>query len=137
MTYKGICNQDKAPRPAGGSGRYSAGQRRCVICEMFIKWDRLLCPCCGCRLRAKPRNTVDRRRTAMDLSNASFNNKSQLLLGPLSVDLLSGSICIQYMTRNFLTGSTTGDNIWKISRRSKYVLIKKVLDTVSCSKIRR
>ena len=60
--------------------RYSAGQRRCVICEMFIKWDGLLCPCCGGRLRAKLRNTVDRERTAMDLSNASFNNKSQLLL---------------------------------------------------------
>ena len=29
---------------------------------------------------AKPRNTGDRRRNAMDLSNASFKNKSQLLV---------------------------------------------------------
>ena len=80
MTCKGICNQHKAPRPVGGSGRYSTGQRRRVICEMFIKWDGLLCPCFGYRLRTKPRNTIDRRRNAMDLSNASFKNKSQLLL---------------------------------------------------------
>ena len=37
------------------SGRYAAGQKRCQICEIFIKWDGLWCPCCGCRLRMGPR----------------------------------------------------------------------------------
>jgi hypothetical protein len=80
MSCKGICKLHKALRPAGGSGRrrYSAGQKRCAICEIFIKWDEAWCPCCGCRLRSKPRNTVDRSRAAMDLSNAS--NGPQLLL---------------------------------------------------------
>jgi hypothetical protein len=46
----------KAIKPAEGGGRYSSGQRRCQICEIFIKWDGLWCPCCGYRLRTKPRN---------------------------------------------------------------------------------
>jgi len=45
MTCKGIC-----------VGRYASGQRRCQICEIFIKWEGLWCPCCGYRLRTKPRN---------------------------------------------------------------------------------
>ena len=55
MTCKGICLRHKAHKPVG-SGSYAAGQRRCQICEIFIKWDGLWCPCCGYRLRTKPRN---------------------------------------------------------------------------------
>ena len=55
MTCKGICIRHKAQKPVG-SGRYASGQRRCQICEIFIKWDGLWCPCCGYRLRTKPRN---------------------------------------------------------------------------------
>jgi hypothetical protein len=55
MTCKGICIRHKAQKPVG-SGRYSTGQKRCQICELFIKWDGLWCPCCGYRLRTKPRN---------------------------------------------------------------------------------
>jgi len=55
MTCKGICIRHKAPRPAIGN-RYSTGQKRCQVCEIFLKWDGLWCPCCGYRLRTKPRN---------------------------------------------------------------------------------
>ena len=55
MTCKGICIRHKAQKPVG-SGRYASGQKRCQICEIFIKWDGLWCPCCGYRLRKKPRN---------------------------------------------------------------------------------
>jgi hypothetical protein len=55
MTCKGICIRHKAQKPVG-SGRYATGQKRCQICEIFIKWDGLWCPCCGYRLRTKPRN---------------------------------------------------------------------------------
>ena len=54
-TSKGICIRHKAQKPVG-SGRYAIGQRRCQICEIFIKWEGLWCPCCGYRLRTKPRN---------------------------------------------------------------------------------
>jgi hypothetical protein len=55
MTCKGICIRHKAQKPVG-LGRYSMGQKRCQICELFIRWDGLWCPCCGYRLRTKPRN---------------------------------------------------------------------------------
>ena len=55
MTCKGICIRHKAQKPVG-SGRYASGQKRCQICEIFIKWDGLWCPCCGYRLRTRPRN---------------------------------------------------------------------------------
>ena len=55
MTCKGICIRHKAQKPSG-SGRYASGQKRCQICEIFIKWDGLWCPCCGYRLRTRPRN---------------------------------------------------------------------------------
>jgi hypothetical protein len=55
MTCKGICIRHKAQKPFG-VGRYSMGQKRCQICELFIKWDGLWCPCCGYRLRTRPRN---------------------------------------------------------------------------------
>ena len=54
MICKGICVRQKAHKPYC-SGRYAAGQKRCQICEIFIKWDGLWCPCCSCRLRLGPR----------------------------------------------------------------------------------
>lgn len=55
MSCKGTCSRYKAQKPVG-SGRYSSGQRRCQTCEVFIRWEGLWCPCCGARLRTKPRN---------------------------------------------------------------------------------
>ncbi len=57
MTCKGICIRHKAIRPIESNGnRYSTGQKRCQVCEIFIKWDDLWCPWCGYRLRRKPSN---------------------------------------------------------------------------------
>jgi hypothetical protein len=56
MVCKGICARHRALKPVG-NGRYSTGQKRCQICETFLKWDGLYCPCCGYRLRTGPRNT--------------------------------------------------------------------------------
>ena len=55
MVCKGICVRHKALKPVG-NGRYSTGQKRCQICERFLKWDGLWCPCCGYRLRTRPRH---------------------------------------------------------------------------------
>jgi hypothetical protein len=52
---KGICSRHKAMRPTTGN-RYLIGQKRCQACQVFIYWQGLFCPCCGCRLRNKPRN---------------------------------------------------------------------------------
>jgi hypothetical protein len=55
MTCKGICIRHKAQKPVG-TGRYSTGQKRCQMCELFLRWEGLWCPCCGYRLRTRPRN---------------------------------------------------------------------------------
>ena len=55
MVCKGICIRHKAQKPVS-QGRYATGQKRCQVCEIFIKWDGLWCPCCGYRLRTRPRN---------------------------------------------------------------------------------
>lgn len=58
---KGICTRYKAPKPVK-MGRYAAGQKRCQICEIFISVDGLWCPCCGYRLRGKPRSSKYKAR---------------------------------------------------------------------------
>ena len=50
MTCKGICIHQKA------SGRYVTGHKRCQICDLFVQWEGIFCPCCGRRLRIGPRN---------------------------------------------------------------------------------
>ena len=41
MSCKGICVRYKA------SARYANGHKHCKVCDLFIKWDGLFCPCCG------------------------------------------------------------------------------------------
>ena len=50
MPCKGICVRYRA------SNNYANGQKRCKICEQFIKWNGLMCPCCRHKLRTRPRN---------------------------------------------------------------------------------
>jgi hypothetical protein len=81
MTCKGICVRYKAQKPVG-TGRYASGQRRCQICEIFIKWEGLWCPCCGYRLRTKPRNLKYkaklRARVEADAVEAETNSISAM-----------------------------------------------------------
>lgn len=66
MSCKGICLPFKADKPHNQRGRYVNGQVRCQICELFLKAEDckledklgLWCPCCGYRVRSKPRSKV-------------------------------------------------------------------------------
>jgi len=56
MVCKGIeCVKLKAKKPFN-MGRYSSGQSRCQICEIYMVYDGIYCPCCGTRLRKVPRS---------------------------------------------------------------------------------
>lgn len=71
MTCKGACIRYKAQKPSC-TGRYAIGQKRCQICEIFIAYEGLWCPCCGYRLRTKPRNLKYKailRKTQLDKNN--------------------------------------------------------------------
>lgn len=56
MSCRGICIRYKVRKPPFRQGRYVTGQKRCQICETFLEWNGLRCPCCSYRLRLKPRN---------------------------------------------------------------------------------
>ena len=63
MACKGICSKYQAIKPcrkgeggnANGNSRYAMGQKRCQICDLFIKFEGVLCPCCNSKLRSRPR----------------------------------------------------------------------------------
>ena len=61
MVCKKICTQFSAKKTISGS-RYAAGQKRCQICEIFIQWGGIWCPCCGYMLRTHPRNSKSRKK---------------------------------------------------------------------------
>jgi uncharacterized Zn finger protein (UPF0148 family) len=73
MVCKGICSRHKAMRPSNGGNRYLLGQKRCQVCQIFIYWQgSSYCPCCGYKLRTKPRNS----KFKLTLINKN-NNKQQ------------------------------------------------------------
>jgi len=88
MTCKGICIRYKAQKPVG-TGRYASGQRRCQICEIFIKWEGLWCPCCGYRLRTKPRNLKYKAKLRARVEADSIEAKAvaDLKLAEIEVDV--------------------------------------------------
>ncbi len=61
MSCKGICIRHKAIKVANKL-RYANGQKRCQMCDIFIRWDGLYCPCCGYRLRTRPRGMKYRHK---------------------------------------------------------------------------
>ncbi|AFS83316.1 hypothetical protein NSED_07620 [Candidatus Nitrosopumilus sediminis] len=62
------CKKFKAESNGQKSGRYVQGQKRCTQCELFITWEGLWCPCCGCLLRSKPRARKLKQRLSLQLS---------------------------------------------------------------------
>ena len=63
MVCRGICVKYKVGKlNVAGNHRYFAGQKRCSLCGIFIKWEGNLCPCCGLSLRIRPRNTKNRQK---------------------------------------------------------------------------
>ncbi|NND87552.1 MAG: hypothetical protein HKM23_09610 [Nitrosopumilus sp.] len=61
MACKDICINYKAKKPKNSS-RYLSGQKRCFKCSLFIIWKGLTCPCCGFKLRVKPRTAKYRKQ---------------------------------------------------------------------------
>jgi hypothetical protein len=76
MVCKGICIRHKASGPIS-YGRYAIGQKRCQICEIFIKWDGIYCPCCGCRLRIRPRLLTDKAKLRIKKQKEKLMQKAQ------------------------------------------------------------
>lgn len=59
IVCNGICQRYRSNGGATGVGKYGNGFKRCNNpCGVFILYDGMWCPCCGRRLRSKPRNRV-------------------------------------------------------------------------------
>ena len=84
MTCKGICIRHKAQKQVG-TGRYAAGHKRCQVCEIFIKWEGLWCPCCSYRLRTRPRNIKYKAK----LRRKGLLDKEELQSAPLTTAVTS------------------------------------------------
>jgi len=59
---KGVCQRYKPEKRKKGRLRYLVGNKRCNVCEAWIKWDGRRCPCCSNVLRITPRMTKYRRK---------------------------------------------------------------------------
>ena len=51
---KGICIQMKHSS-IPNSKKYELGLKRCSWCEVWLKLDEVMCPCCRMKLRTKAR----------------------------------------------------------------------------------
>ena len=68
MVCKGICHRYKAKWYAR-EYRYANGQKRCNVCEIFLNWTGISCPCCGMMLRTRPRSIKVKTSTKKMLVN--------------------------------------------------------------------
>jgi len=62
MTCNEICIRYKVTNHNPSTTRYAVGQKRCNACSIFIEYDGKNCPCCGTRLRTRPRGTKGREQ---------------------------------------------------------------------------
>ena len=75
MSCNQICSQYAVKKLAAKyGGLYEAGHKRCSECEVYLIWDEVHCPCCGCVLRAKPRNAKARSKL-VDMIRAKNSSK--------------------------------------------------------------
>jgi hypothetical protein len=80
MTCKGICIRHKAQKPLDHSGRYAAGQKRCQICAIYMRWDGMWCPCCGCRVRTRSHNSKFKQKLKTTRKKRVTDNSSTLFV---------------------------------------------------------
>ena len=63
MACKRECQKYEAFNSDFTHARYAIGQKRCGTCELFLTWDLdNHCPCCGHRIRLKPKNARLKRQ---------------------------------------------------------------------------
>tara|TARA_B100000029_G_scaffold2237_1_gene2734 strand:+ start:60 stop:491 length:432 start_codon:yes stop_codon:yes gene_type:complete len=128
MTCKGICTRYKAQKPVG-TGRYASGQRRCQICEIFIKWEGLWCPCCGYRLRTKPRNLKYKAKLRARVEADAASVKSQTTPQVVVVDATSSEFVKETLETAVSEGWTKTKTVAEL-RKSEGMTIKKARELV-------
>jgi hypothetical protein len=126
MTCKGICSRYKAQKPVG-TGRYASGQRRCQICEIFINWEGLWCPCCGYRLRTKPRNLKYKAKLRARVEADAASAKAQTIeVGQVATVAASSSDFVKTTLETAVSeGWTMTKTIEELRKSEEHMTIKK------------
>lgn len=57
----GICKQYKATK-SRDQNWYRPGIKRCTVCEIFIYWVDLYCPCCRVKLKVKRKDNNSKNK---------------------------------------------------------------------------
>ena len=125
MTCKGICSRYKAQKPVG-TGRYASGQRRCQICEIFINWEGLWCPCCGYRLRTKPRNLKYKAKLRARVEADAASAKAQTIeVGQVATVATSSDFVKTTLETAVSEGWTMTKTIEELRKSEEHMTIKK------------
>ena len=126
MTCKGICSRYKAQKPVG-TGRYASGQRRCQICEIFINWEGLWCPCCGYRLRTKPRNLKYKAklRARVEADAASAKSRTIEVAQVATVSAQSSDFVKTTLETAVSEGWTKTKTVEELRKSEEHITIKK------------
>jgi len=130
MTCKGICSRYKAQKPVG-TGRYASGQRRCQICEIFINWEGLWCPCCGYRLRTKPRNLKYKAKLRARVEADAATLRTKIVETPQVVTVAATSDFVNSTLVNAVSeGWTKTKAIEELRKSEERITIKKARELV-------
>ena len=119
MTCKGICIRHKAQKPSK-SGRYAVGQKRCQICEIFIRWDGFWCPCCGYRLRTRPRNLKYK---------AKLKARKEIEEAKILFSCPEG---YYYHSKAYNTGNGIQDTLDRGTYRNYFSICRRIENRISC-----
>lgn len=57
MACKDLCHNYYLKKVSANRGLYANGVKRCQVCETYLVWEGLWCPCCNNRLRSKPKKS--------------------------------------------------------------------------------
>ncbi len=66
MGCNNTCEKYRAIKPPLPKTRYLEGQKRCQVCDLYVWWKGIYCPCCGIRLRTTPRGYGNSREIFRD-----------------------------------------------------------------------
>lgn len=56
LNCKGLCKTKYKESMGEFSLKYN-GQKRCGICDVYLKWSGIKCPCCKSVLHVRPRHS--------------------------------------------------------------------------------
>ena len=73
------CSKYKARKPPAGVSRYAVGQKRCQLCEVFLFWDGLKCPCCNSVLRRIPRSRKGKEKYQLQKVEITYQKRTLVL----------------------------------------------------------